>query len=218
MILLDRRAVPRAPDVVLELVGVDEDQRTQERDEHDQREVQDSKEPVHLEDAVAQDERRDQGRDVVDEPQSVPQDVPEDWDEPEDAQRDVQQGEHLRVLVQPAREEDRGEEDGVDARGLAEDHAVLLGHIRYVLLLVLLRLLGLLLARGGVRAVSHLLHLGRLRRAALLYCLQADRELRLLVDEVEVVVDQVDEHEDYTTNRMKCWKANGYSTYWRSRV
>ena len=54
MILFNLGAVPRSSDVVFELVGVDEDQGAQERDEHDQREIEEAEKWVHLEDAVNQ--------------------------------------------------------------------------------------------------------------------------------------------------------------------
>ena len=89
MILFDLRAVPRASDVVFELVGVDEDQRWQERDEHDQREVKESEQRVYFENTVDKAKGHHQSSWVVPESQLVLHQMSENWDESKNAQRDV---------------------------------------------------------------------------------------------------------------------------------
>ena len=54
MVLLDLWAVPRPSDIVLELVRINENQWTQKRNEHYQREVKESEQGVDLENAVDQ--------------------------------------------------------------------------------------------------------------------------------------------------------------------
>ena len=90
MILFDGGTVPGPSNIILELVGVYEDQGTQEGDEDDQEDVEDAEESVHLENTVAEHESGNERRDIVDESESVPQNVPEDGDEAEDAKGDVE--------------------------------------------------------------------------------------------------------------------------------
>ena len=54
MILFDLRAVPRSSYVVLKLICVYEDQRAQERNENDEREVQESEQRIDFKDAEDQ--------------------------------------------------------------------------------------------------------------------------------------------------------------------
>ena len=99
MILLNLWAIPRTSDVVLELVGVDENQRAQERDEYYQAEVKETEERIHLEDRVDQAQGHAQGAAVVPESKLMLHQVSENWDESKDAEGDIEQGENLGGAV-----------------------------------------------------------------------------------------------------------------------
>ena len=81
MVLLDLGAVPRAADVVLERVSIDEDQGTDEADKKYEQRIAYAEEPVDSHDAVAQEYRENDCVDVVKEPDTMPHQVPNDWHE-----------------------------------------------------------------------------------------------------------------------------------------
>ena len=54
MVLLDLRTIPRSPNIIFELIRIDEDKWAQERNEHDQGEVEEAEQWVYFENAVNQ--------------------------------------------------------------------------------------------------------------------------------------------------------------------
>ena len=121
-ILLYLRAIPRSSYIIFELISINEDKWTNQRNEYNQANINNSKERVRTPDGVTKNDGADQGIAVVNVSLSVAHDVSEDWSEAKDAEGDGQEGEDFGELLQSAGEEDRGEKDGVDAGGFAMLH------------------------------------------------------------------------------------------------
>ena len=100
MILFDLRTVPWASDVVFELVGVYENQRTQKRNEYDQAHIQNAEKRIHFKDKVSHEERANQGKYIIGQPESMPYQVSENRDESKNAQGDVQKSKDFGSLLQ----------------------------------------------------------------------------------------------------------------------
>ena len=52
MVLLNLWTIPRSPNIIFELIRIDEDKWAQERNEHDQGEVEEAEQWVYFENAV----------------------------------------------------------------------------------------------------------------------------------------------------------------------
>ena len=147
MILLNLRTVPRASDVVFELVCVYENQWAQERNEYDQAYIENAEKRVHLEYTVSHENRADQGEYIIGQPESMPHQVSENGHESKYAQRNVQKSKHFGSLLQTGGKQDRGKENGVDTRRCSKEHSLLTGVLLFLFGLNFLSVvLGLLVA------------------------------------------------------------------------
>ena len=127
MIFFYLRTIPRSSDVVLELVGVNEDQWTQEGDKYNEREVKNSKERIYLCNEEAQHQTADKCKHIINDTKSMSDQVTEDWDEPKDAEAHVKEAEHLGSLLQARGQQNTREKDGINGSRVAEVHCTFNG-------------------------------------------------------------------------------------------
>jgi hypothetical protein len=130
VILFNLWTVPRSSYIVFELVGVDENQWTQERYEHYQWEVKESKQWVHFENGVDQAKGHHYGSGIVPKSQLVLHQMSENWDKSKNAEGNVEQCENFWSSVESWAQQNGSEKDCIDAGWGSKQSRVVLSWLR----------------------------------------------------------------------------------------
>ena len=117
MVLNDIRQIPRTLNIILELVGIYEEDGGDHRHEEDDDKVQARIQVWELPDQVEVQGGGGQAEGVGQEAWGATQRLPEDWEEAEEHHWEQQKHVHLPHLLKSRREEDGCEEDSIEADG-----------------------------------------------------------------------------------------------------